>query len=59
MKDVGGQNALQILIALQHLHVEMKSVLIHVIVHSMQIVPREIIEEFVFVDLATQEIHME
>lgn len=59
MKDVEGQNALQILIAQQPLHVEMKNVLIPVIVLSMQIVPQEITEEFVFVDLATQEIHTE
>ena len=59
MKDAAGQNVLRILIVLQPLHVETKSVLIHVIVPSMQIVPQETIEEFVFADQATPEIHME
>ena len=59
MTDVEDLSVLLIQIVPQLSLVEMKSVLIHVIVHSMQIVPREIIEEFVFVDLVIQEIHME
>ncbi len=59
MTDVEDLSVLLIQIVPQLSLVEMKSVLIHVIVHSMQIVPREITEEFVFADLVIQEIHME
>ena len=59
MTDVEDLSVLLIQIVQQLSLVEMKSVLIHVIVHSMQIAPREITEEFVFVDRVTQEIHME
>ena len=59
MKDVGGQNALQILIALQHLHVEMKNVLILVIVLKMLIAHLEIIREYANVALVLRVILME
>jgi hypothetical protein len=59
MIDAEDQNALQIQIVPQLLHAGTKNVLILVIVHKMQIVHQEIIEEYVYVVLVLPEILME